>query len=182
MTAQMLRLPPVLPMIGPHTPIWGPRTSLLTGGSTPSSATYESANRAVYYPIQIYAPCVAKRMWVVNGSTVNASYTWDLGIYRDNGYKPGAKLVSTGATAQGTATEVQFIDITDTGLTPGLWWFAIVGSSDVMTGWTSTGSIVFDASYRFEEASASPLPSTATPVESSSTNIWLFGFSTTTIT
>jgi hypothetical protein len=169
---------PAPPSVWP-TGIWGQAYGLTS--SSPVSATFESANRALYFPISVPTVCVAKRMWWAN---VSASYNVDAGIYRDNGYKPGARLASTGSTAQGTATEVQFADITDTVLTPGPYWLAFTCSSTSATFLRSSPnfSTVADAFYRFEEASALPLPATATPAESSGTNIYLFGFSTTTIT
>lgn len=151
------------------------------GMSTPSSAVFESANRAVYIPLRITAVCVVRRLWWANGSTVSASYNVDVGIYADAGYKPGAKLIATGSTAQGTATEVQFVDVTDTTLAPGRYWLAIACSSASATFLRATvgASGYMDAAWRFEEASALPLPATATPVEASSANIYLFGFATT---
>lgn len=164
-----------------------PRMVSLFGGwgydymssSAPSSGAYEIANRAIYYPLIVPSACVARRMWWVNGSTVNASYNIDVGIYADAGYKPGVKLVSTGSTAQGTASQVQFVDVTDTTLAPGRYWLAIVCSTVSATVFRVTVAANIDALLRFEEASALPLPATATPVESSNTPVYLCGFATT---
>lgn len=152
--------------------------------SSALSAAFESANRAVYTPIFIPTVCVATRMWWANGSTVSASYNVDAGIYLDSGFKPGTKLISTGSTAQGTASEVQFADITDTTLTPGRYWLGFTCSSTSATFFRASANwgAGADAYFRFEEASALPLPASATPVESSGLNFYLFGFSTTTIT
>lgn len=144
-----------------------------------SSATYESANRAVYLPVVIPATCVVRRVWWVNGSTVSASYNIDCGVYADGGHKPGRLLVSAGSTAQGTATQVQFADVADTTLAPGLYWVGIVASSTSATLFRYLATSGMGETVRFQEASALPLPATATPAESSSTNLYLCGFATT---
>lgn len=145
-----------------------------------SSATYESASRAVYYPITLPAPCTVRRVWWANGATTTGGATIEVGIYADAGYSPGAKVLSGSAT-QGTASQVQFVDVTDTTLPVGLWWVAIVSSSATNTTVFRTliSGTQIDALYRYEQASASPLPASATPVQSSIGYIWLCGFATT---
>jgi hypothetical protein len=150
--------------------------------TTPASSTYESANRAVYWPLIIPAVCVVRRLWWANGSSVSASYNIDVGVYTSSNYGPGEKLVSSGSTAQGTATQVQFVDVTDTTVAPGLYWLAISVSSasaTIMRISLLGGAGHGDAAVRFEEASALPLPATATPVEGTVSNIYLCGFATT---
>lgn len=173
---------PVPPMVNAWTFGWG-TTDEAVAGAVPASATWESANRAVYYPIWVPTPCVARRVYWANGATTTGGATIEVGLYSTSGYKPGAKVVSGSAT-QGTASEVQFVDITDTTLTPGLWWLAVTASSTTNTTLFrgQFGSASMDELFRFDEASANPLPSTATPVESNASNLWVIGFSTTTIT
>lgn len=171
------------PMVSLFTQRWGfVAESVL--GSQPSSAGWESASRGVWFPISVPTACVAKRMWWVNGSTVNASYNVEAGIYLDGGSKPGAKLITTGSVAQGTATQVQFADITDTTLTPGLYWLFMSCSTGSATFFRAGLLVNFDELFRFEQAGIGPgsAPASATPVESTTTPVYLFGFSTTTIT
>jgi len=174
---------PVPPMISPYTFGWGSAAHERVVGSEATSATWESASRAVYMPIFIPTPTILTRVWWANGATTSGGATIEVGLYRDAGYKPGAKIVSGSAT-QGTASQVQFVDVTDTFLLPGLYWIAVTSSSATNTtmfrGTPADASL--DAVLRMQEASASPLPATATPVESAVTNNWLCGFSTTTIT
>src|SRR5512139_3522493 len=165
---------PMLSTIGAWSCV--PQVTLTT---PPTSATYELANRAVYVPVLVPVTCVAKRLWWANGSTVSASYNVDVGVYLDASFKPGTKLVSTGSTAQGTASEVQFVDVTDTTLAPGRYWLALSCSSTSATFFRHQIGVAYEALFRFEEASALPLPATATPVESTSANVWVFGFATT---
>jgi hypothetical protein len=164
------------PMVSAYTQNIGWVTEVVSA-SAPASATWESAARAVYTPIVLRAPCVARRVWWANGATTTGGATVEVGIYANVDYGPGAKLVSGSAT-QGTASQVQFVDVTDTALPPGLYWIAVMCSSATNTTMFRV-SVTADAMMRFEEASASPLPSTATPVESTVGNLWLCGFATT---
>jgi len=169
-----------IPMVTPYG-VWAPHGTVTTGN--PASTAWESANRAVYHPVIIPCTVVAKRLWWANGSTVSASYNLDVGLYRDAGYRPGAKIISSGSTAQGTASTIQFVDITDTALAPGIVWLALSCSSTSATVFRTSFSVVARTLHiKYQEASAVPLPTTATPAEAASTAVWHFGFSTTTIT
>jgi hypothetical protein len=166
--------PVVMVGTGTRTPV----ASVVGATSTAAaSTTWEFANRAVYLPLLLNASLVARRVWWANGATTSGGATIEVGVYADSGYGPGAKLVGGSAT-QGTASQVQFVDVTDTSLPPGLYWIAITSSS-------ATSTTIFRASVsticnvRFQEESAYPLPSTATPVETSNGSLYLFGFATT---
>jgi hypothetical protein len=153
---------------------------VLAAGAT--SGTFETSNWAAYMPVLVPTGCIIRRLWWANGATVSASYNVDVGVYGDAGYKPGVRLISTGSTAQGTASQVQFVDVTDTALAPGRYWLAITCSSSSATVLRATlpsgGPI--DAAIRFQQSlAAHPLPATATPVESSTSTIYLCGFATT---
>lgn len=167
-------VPRLVSLFGP----WGFPPTLLSAMGSPSSANYEASDVIAYYPIVIPTTCVVRRAWWANGDTVSASYTIDVGLYADGGYKPGAKLVSCGATAQGTALEVQFADVTDTSLAAGLYWFAIVCSNSAATFIRSGVSTGSDLLYKFKQISGT-LPATATPIETAAAEIYLFGFATT---
>jgi hypothetical protein len=168
------------PMIGP----WTERHSAIANerilSSPPSSATYTSANRAFYYPVLVFGTCVIYRTWWVNGATTTDGATIEVGVYADNGAKPGAKLISGSAT-QGTANELQFVDVAATVLTAGRYWVAVVSSSATNTTLfrLAAPSAATDAVLMFEQATASPLPATATPVEANFSVIYVCGFATT---
>lgn len=172
---------PAPPMVSSWTLGWG-LVSEGTAGSPPASATWESANRGVWNPVLVPVACVARRMWWANGSTVSASYNVEAGIYTSVDYLPSAKLVTTGSVAQGTASTIQFADITDTVLSPGMYWLYMSCSSASATFFRSSASTANWAKLiRFTQDSVGPgsAPTTATPVASSSTSIVLFGFATT---
>lgn len=151
-------------------------------GSVPSSVAYESSNAAFYYPIVLPAPCVVRRVWWANGATTTGGATVEAGVYANSGFAPGVKLISGSAT-QGTASQVQFVDVTDTALAPGLYWLALMATSTTNTTFFRSdiggGLAAIDAGLRMEQASANPLPATATPVETTGTPVYLCGFATT---
>jgi hypothetical protein len=146
-------------------------------GSAPSSASF--AGDVHYYPIVLCAGCVVRRVWWANGATTTGGATVEVGVYANSSYGPGAKLISGSAT-QGTASQVQFADVTDTSLAPGLYWLALVASTTTNTTFflSSVVSANFEGALKFQQTGTT-LPTAATPVESSSTHAYLFGFATT---
>jgi hypothetical protein len=171
---------PGLPhFVSPFVSAWHP----VIRGAAPASGAFPSANTAYYTPLYVPQVAPVRRLFWVNGSTVSESYNVDVGIYSDAGGKPGTRLVSSGSTAQGTASVAQFVDVADIALAPGLYWLAITCSSTLATFFrTTTGTGALDTIFGFEEASALPLPATATPVELSEATpvaLWGCGFATT---
>ena len=170
---------PAPPMVGTSGPFEAVASRSGTGTSQMASGSYAATDAAFYHPVVVPVTCVVRRMWWANGSTVSASYNIDVGIYADAGRKPGRRLVSTGSTAQGTASVVQFVDVTDTVLPPGLYWLGMACSSSVATFFRQNTSQAVNALLIFQQSSALPLPSTATPVEATEYMTYLFGFATT---
>jgi hypothetical protein len=100
-------------------------------------------------------------MFVLNGATVGTD-TWSLAIYSsDSNYLPATNLVEASATSAG-ANACQFLDITDTPLAPGTFYYMAAA----LSGTTATvmraniGNIVLP--FLFMEASNTP--ATATPI------------------
>jgi hypothetical protein len=151
----------------------------ISHASSPASAAYPEADRAYYYPIALRSSGVVRRVWWANGATTTGGATIEVGVYADSGYGPGTKVISGSAT-QGTASQVQFVDVTDTPVSSGLHWLAIRSSSATNTTvFRSNLGASYDSSFMFIQASASPLPATATPIEATASEVWLFGFATT---
>jgi len=145
----------------------------------PVSASYEAAARAVYYPILLPSECVVRRVWWANGATTSGGATIAVGVYSDAGYGPGIKIVGGSAT-QGTANQVQFADVTDSPLAPGLHWLAVMASSITNTRlFRCSPSVLVSPDFRFHENAADPLPATATPTAAANGFVWVFGFATT---
>lgn len=169
------------PMVSPFTFGWSSIAHERVLPSAPSSGAFESDNRTVYVAILVPVLSVIRRLWWANGDTVNAANNVDCGVYVSAGYIPGSRLVSTGSVAQGTALQIQYVDVTDTTLPPGLYWIGFGCSTTSATFFRSSvsgGNVNQDAAYRFEE-SAFPLPATATPAEATNSSIYLCGFATT---
>ena len=180
MTTSPGYMEPIPPMVGVATVGWSAMADRNFFSAAPSDQTVAASNLAHYYAIVIPTTCIVRRMWWANGSTVSASYNIDAGIYRDAGFQPVARLVSTGSTAQGTASQVQFVDVTDTTLPPGLYWLAITCSSGSATLFsTYPAPQAIGKTIGYEQFSALPLPSSATPITPAYGLIYLCGFAAT---
>ena len=143
-----------------------------TEGVVLASAAWTNANVAVYMPIVVRHSFPVKQLRIANLATVSGNF--DLGIYdSDTDGLPQTRLLSTGSTAQSGANTVQLVDTGTTTLAAGLYYAASVfdnGTATIMaigvlahTGFNS-GDSPHSLDGVFQEASAFPLPSTATPV------------------
>jgi hypothetical protein len=95
-----------------------------TGVAPTSTAAILTQNLAWYVPFEIHdVPWVAKRMFVYNGATGTGNI--DLGIYDSQ----GNRLVSFGSVAKVASAAIQYVDITDTTLQPGLYFMAFASNS-----------------------------------------------------
>lgn len=118
---------------------------------------WSTSNKAVYVPVSISSPVTIVKMFVLNGAT--ASGNIDVGIY-DRG---GARLVSSGSTAQSGTSVVQEFDVTDTLLKAGLYYLACAMDNTTGTLEMWTMSLAISKSLGIaEQTSAFALPSTAT--------------------
>jgi len=143
---------------------------------TGDAGTYSTADRALYVPMKIPHTINVNKVWWTNGSAVAGNI--DVGVFTTG----GTRMVSSGSTAQSGTNAVQSVDVTDTLLTRGLYFFAISCSS---TSSRFAGAlncperILYLTGTRFEN-SAVPLPSTATFSEFTGTSSLLlpiFGIS-----
>ena len=126
--------------------------------TTPATAVWPSANRALYIPFTLNRPYVVRRLFWANGTTVSGNV--DVGIYLAD----QTKVLSTGSTAQATISVIQSVSVTETVLAPGNYFMALVMDN-------ATGHIIRVANPNAnqgkalgyaEQATAFPLPSTAT--------------------
>lgn len=133
-------------------------------GST-SFITWTTANIAILVPMRITETVTVVKMAVANGPTANGNL--DVGIY-DNTF---TKLVSSGSTAQSGTDTIQILDIADTALSPGTYYFALASSSTTATfaGSDFSGSQGAGDPKAWgvvQMAAAFPLPNTITPAAS----------------
>lgn len=138
--------------------------------SNSSNLAWPAANDAIFVPLALSRPILAKRLYIANGSV--ASGNLDLGIYTFD----GARIVSAGSTAQSGTTAIQFLDITDTYLSPGRYYLAAA-----MNGTTGAMRRFNYAVIRqqmlgvYKMATAFPLPATATFATPTASAIPLIG-------
>lgn len=116
-----MRLPPL--SIGPLTR-YGPYFDMAPDGGTFSMVnnTWEGANYAIFYPINVPWVYPIKRWFWWNGSVVAGNV--DVGLYSAG----GTKVVGTGSTAQATVSVKQYVSA-DYLLQPGEYYLAFVTSS-----------------------------------------------------
>jgi hypothetical protein len=137
----------------------------------PASATWPTANKALYIPFALSEPATVTRCWVVNGGT--ASGNLDIGVYDAD----GVLLVSSGATAQAGTSAIQAVNVTDTLLGRGLFFLGLSHSSAAGTyARITTPSVTASrAAGVLEQTSAHPLPAVAAFVAVSTTYLPLCG-------
>lgn len=98
-----------------------------TNSSTSASTAWLAANLGIFYPVIVEFPFLVRQMAWENGAT--ASGNIDVGIYDEN----GTRLVSSGTTAQAGVSTIQVVDVTDTWLLPGLYYFGMSASAITVT-------------------------------------------------
>lgn len=132
----------------------------VNGMAQPASATYPSANLAIFIPIFTLVPFRAQGGIWVNGSSVTG--TADLGVYT----LLGTRVVSTGATTRSGASSVQGQDFAaEVLIPPGAYYLAFSASSGAAnTAFlnTSVTSAIGKPAGLLQMASAHALPATAT--------------------
>ena len=94
--------------------------------SAPASALWPSANLAIAVPYRLDDRITVRRLWLNNGTAVAGNV--DIGIY-DRSWN---LLVSAGSTAQAGTGTLQYFDVTDTVIGPGLIYIA-ASCSDAAT-------------------------------------------------
>lgn len=136
---------------------WGPLSSYV-GQSVPAGTSANfSANLAFYVPIRLPEPMTVIDFFVYNGTAVAGNvdvglYTWD-----------GRRIASSGAVAQSGTSVLQILPVTDFTVGRGQFYLAVSGSNAGGTYMRGTS----DTRYArllgaMQEASAHPLPTTAT--------------------
>ncbi len=87
--------------------------------ASPASATVPSTNLCIFVPFLIHEPATIAKVWWSNGATANGNI--DVGCYDE----AGNRLIAAGATAQGTVSVLQEVDVTDTLIRPGRFYMGI---------------------------------------------------------
>jgi hypothetical protein len=122
-----------------------------------NSAVFPAANRIFYVPVMVEVPVTVFQLGWGNGATVAG--TVEVGIYSEKG---PTRLVTSGAITMSGASVPQFTDITDTPLTPGVYYLAMLTSSATATFARSTLSLVLNRVSGVSQEAGSTLPTTPT--------------------
>lgn len=143
----------------------------LSSGIAFSSFTW-TANLAIYVPISIPWDYPVNRVWWANGST-NTSTNVDMGIYTVG----GQRIYSTGSTAMGTVSVIQYVTPTVPFVLPAGQYYIGWTCSNTTSRATalSTSANVLRMAGCVSQSSALPLPATATFATNTATGLPIFG-------
>lgn len=139
--------------------------------ANPASANWPAANLAIYIPIEIpFAFPVANAAWF-NGSAGGGNV--DFGIFSA---ATGAKLASTGSTAQSGTSVLQTAALSYT-MSPGRYYFGLSCSATTNALFlnTTVTALIGRQLGVLQEASAVPLPSSMTPATFANTGYPICG-------
>lgn len=141
--------------------------SALGSGITPT------ADRAQFTPILVPERATARKLFCHSGVTGTGNV--EMALYTED-FK---QIVTSGAIAKTAAAVLMELDITDTLLEAGryyLGWVAHIGT-DTFHGYfnATIGNMAGKASGVFEQASAMPLPATATPAAFTGSSLFYTG-------
>jgi hypothetical protein len=129
------------------------------GAAAPVSASWQTANLAYIVPLQLSWPYPLVRFWWGNGS---AAGNMDVGIYT----RGGARIASTGATAQTPASNLQYAAPSSGTilLDPGSYLLAISNNGTTNRGWGTANVSVVEGRILglYSMASAHALPASLT--------------------
>jgi hypothetical protein len=128
--------------------------------TAPASTTWV-ANLAIYYPFVLPYPYMVQRFFWINGATLTGPPNLDIGIFAPD----GRKLVSSGNTAQSGTSSVQFANAsTPTRLSAGAYWMGVSssGSTALLFCWGAASVGAMRGCGYMQQATANPLPATAT--------------------
>jgi hypothetical protein len=152
-------MPPLVSSLG-----WHGLGKEMRDFGTVASATWPNTNQAFYIPITVTEDITVVKLWCFNGAT--ASGNVNMSLY-DSSF---AQVANTeiGSTAQAGTNVVQEFNITDTALTAGLYYLAIVMDNTTGTIFRRQAPV---GTFEYltvigmaTEGAAFNLPATATPV------------------
>ena len=145
--------------------------AIRAGGQAGASAVWPAANQARYVPVVIDSFFTVRFFWAYNGGTVSGNF--DIGLLDH----AGRKLLSTGSTAQSGTSTIQTVSTTATSFPPGNYILALARDNTTATNFRAApAALTLIACGVRQQASAFPLPSTATPVDPTSAYLPIFGF------
>lgn len=156
----------------------GVGNAMYNGGNlslnTYAQTAWPSANLAIYVPFFLSKPITFSTMFWMNGSTVAGNV--DVGVYAED----GTRIVSKGSTAAAGTTTLQVVTVTTTTIGPGLFYLALACSSTSELVYKTIIGQVLRTKFTgmAQQATALPLPATATFATVGQDYVPLVGLST----
>ena len=139
-----------------------------------ASATWVTANAAIYVPFRIAQPLTVVKLFMLNGAAVSGNV--DVGIYGISDAGTPTRMVSSGSTAQSGVSVIQEFNITDTLIGPGLFYLALAVDNTTATFLRQVTLIAnLELLGAAQQATAFPLPATATFAVVTSSYLPMFG-------
>lgn len=146
--------------------------AIAAGSAQLASTAWGTANLAQYVPVVVPYVYPVKSLFWFNFATVAGNV--DCGLYTDD----LTRIVSSGSVAQAGASGIQAVSV-DAVLDPDVYYLALVSSSTTATFAASAAATASRLRYMglLQQATALPLPATATPAANAQTRVPLIGMS-----
>jgi hypothetical protein len=153
----------------------GLRTGTAVPGLAAVTSSWQTASLAIYIPLYIPTPYTVRRVFWGNGSALAGNK--DFGIYSPD----GTKIYSTGSTAESGASAIQYVTPTAFVLQTGRYYMAIVCDQTTNHGWgiAAGSAIMLRMAGYLQQATALPLPNSATFAAKANTFIPICGITQT---
>lgn len=155
--------------------------NLNVASTAAASAVFPVAKRVVYVPVYLGQAMTLTKIWWLNGATVGTNNV-DCGIYNAAAGLPTSKVIASGSTLSANANVVQSVDVADTFLAPGMYFLAITLDGTTATLYRTNPNLPFEKVFGMcqETTGSFGLPTTATPIATSTAYLPVFGFATVT--
>lgn len=131
----------------------------VVSASNLATRSWPAASLALYIPLMLPFEYTVSRVFICNGSTVTKNF--DIGVYTTD----GAKIFSSGATAQSGASSIQYVTLgSQVTLPPGSYYLAVTMDGTNGTAFATNLATVNQLRLAgcLQQASASTLPASAT--------------------
>lgn len=149
----------------------------IAGASNLTTRSWPAANLGIFIPLMLPFQYPVARVFICNGGTVTKNF--DIGIYTTD----GARIFSTGATAQSGASAIQYVTVSpQVVLVPGTYYMAV--TMDGTNGTAFASNLITAINMRLagclQQGSIGTLPSSATFAAVTNAFWPLFGLTRTT--
>lgn len=136
----------------------------------PGNTTWFATNHAIYMPLYISKPGIVTKFFWQNGTVVSGNVC--MALY-DRNFN---RIATTGSVAQGTVSVVQEVDVTDFGITPGVYFLGLAMDNPTGAIAQSSATLSFTGVMAvLSQSTAFVLPNPMVPVQSTSGRVFYGG-------